>query len=282
MDQAANRTAPAPALARANAMPFGATATICPVATQIDGRTTVGFRVAAADGRARPVVVGIAGASRPTMVLFGTALALADAFDLLLVDMPGFNGSGPAASPRLELFAAHVADLVRAELGGRDLLFLGESFGGCVAMEAARRLEPEMPVRALALVDPPLSRAAQLRARSYLHVMFAADPSRDTPFLREYADGDGFIRDDDPDVYWRLLRDTGAARGVLILAGGRAGDDTSAAPAALFTPADAMRAAECVPGDLAVLRLEKAGHSVLQETPDEAAAALREFFRARC
>ncbi len=264
--------------ARAQPVPFGR-AWIRPVRTEADGRTTCGFLVTGKAGRGRPAIVGIAGTFRPSTALFDVARFLADSFDLLLVDMPGFNGSGPAVSARVEVFAAHVADLVAAELAGREVLLLGESFGGIVALAAAAR--PDFAgVRGFALVDPPLSLAAQLHARAHLRKGIAG--YRANAFLEAYMEGDGFIREADPDAWWRRLGDVAATGGVLVLTGGRLDGDTGTEQTALFTREDETRAAACVPDDLAVLRLSQAGHIVLQEAPAAAFAALRDFCLARC
>lgn len=256
-------------------VPFGPAA-IQPVAAACDGRRTFGFLVTSDAGRARPAIVGIAGAFRESSLLFPTVLALCAEFDVLLVDMPGMNGTGPAVSASIEGFARHVADLVGTELPARDLLLLGESFGGSVALEAAAQLGTAR-VRGIALVDPPLTYAAQLRVRAYMQ---AAGLPR-TPFLDSYIDGNGVVRDADPDAYLDRLREAGAAASVLILAGGRFDDDNLSTPAALVSAADEAAIAACGLDDLFFLRLPQAGHLVLSEAPGAAHEALQGFFRER-
>ena len=80
-------------------VPFGPAA-IQPVAAACDGRRTFGFLVTSEAGRTRPVIVGIAGAFRESSLLFPTVLALCAEFDVLLVDMPGMNGTSPAVSAK--------------------------------------------------------------------------------------------------------------------------------------------------------------------------------------
>ncbi len=256
-------------------VPFGPAA-IQPVAAVCDGRRTFGFLVTSEAGRMRPAIVGIAGAFRESSLLFPTVLALCAEFDVLLVDMPGMNGTGPAVSASTENFARHVVDLVGTELGQREILLLGESFGGPVALEAASILGAAA-VRGIALVDPPLAYPAQLRVRAYMQN--AGLPR--TPFLDSYIDGPGIVRDADPDWYLNRLRAAGASASVLILAGGRFDDDTLGAPAALVSPADEAAIAACGLGDLFFVRLPQAGHLVLKEAPGAAHEALRDFFRER-
>ncbi len=256
-------------------VPFGPAA-IQPVAATCDGRRTFGFLVTSDPGHARPAIVAIAGAFRESSLLFPTVLALCAEFDVLLVDMPGMNGTGPAVSASIESFAQHVVDLVGTELAGRDLLLLGESFGGPVALEASAALGTAR-VRGIALVDPPLTYAAQLRVRAYMQ---AAGLPR-TPFLDSYIDGNGIVRDADPDAYLQRLRDAGASASVLILAGGRFDNDNLGAPAALVSPADEAAIAACGLGDLFFVRLPQAGHLVLKEAPNAAHEALLGFFRER-
>ena len=268
-------SAPRPLAPRMAPVPFGPAA-IQPVAAACDGRRTFGFLVTSEAGRTRPAIVGIAGAFRESSLLFPTVLALCAEFDVLLVDMPGMNGTSPAVSASIEGFARHVLDLVGTELGGRDIMLLGESYGGPVALEAAAMLGTAA-VRGIALVDPPLTYAAQLRVRAYMQ---AAGLPR-TPFLDSYIDGSGIVRDADPAAYLDRLRAAGASASVLILAGGRFDDNTLGAPAALVSPADEAEIAACALGDLFFLRLPQAGHLVLQEAPNAAHEALRDFFRER-
>lgn len=257
-------------------MPFGR-AWIRPVETVVADRTTAGYLITGKQGRERPAIVAIAGAFRPSTLLFDTAHPLSDRFDILLVDMPGFGRTGPAVLPSADVFACHVCELVTAELGGRALMFLGESFGGIVALAAARQLGPDR-VAGIAMVDPPLTQAAQARARSYLRrLVGSAVP---TPFLAAYLDGDRIIRDGDRDGYLAAVRDVQAWARMLVLVGGRADGDTDGAPATLNTPDDEIAIRASDPPELAVLRIAEAGHQVLQEARATSVGALLHFYEA--
>jgi predicted O-linked N-acetylglucosamine transferase (SPINDLY family) len=260
-------------------MPFGP-ASIQPVAAACEGRRTSGFLVTSEAGRARPAVVAIAGAFRETWELFPTALALCGEFDILFVDMPGINGTGPAESASVEIFARHVVDLVATELGRRDLLLLGESLGGPVALEAAANLGANS-VRGIALVDSPLTYPAQLRVRAYWRDFWHAPGRLRTPLVDSYIDGNGVVRDADPDAYLNRLRAAGASASVLVLSGGRHNEDLPGAPACLVSIADEAEIAACGLGDLFFVRLLQAGHVVLAEVPNAAHNVLLEFFRER-
>ena len=267
------RPAPKP---RAQPSPFGR-AWIRPVETFADGRTTSGYLITGKAGRMRPAIVGIAGNFRPTTVLFDTARRLSAEFDLLLVDMPGFNGTGPAAAPSVEVFASHVGDLVAAELDGREILFLGESFGGVVALASAARLGPAR-VRAIATVDPPISAATQAKARAYLRKAVAG--MKADPFLSAYLDGQEMIRDADGEGYLGLLRSIAGWARLLVLAGGRTDSDTMKAPATLNTAEDELAIRATGLGDLSFVRFAEAGHAVLEEAASAADAALIAFLLA--
>jgi protein O-GlcNAc transferase len=267
------RPAPKP---RAQPTPFGR-AWIRPVETFADGRTTSGYLITGKAGRMRPAIVGIAGNFRPATVLFEIAKRLSAEFDLLLVDIPGFNGTGPAAAPSVATFASHVGDLVAAELEGREILLLGESFGGVIALASAARLGPAR-VRAIATVDPPISAATQAKARAYLRRAVAGMQAN--AFLSAYLDGQDMIRDADGDGYLGLLRNVAGWARLLVLAGGRTDSDTMKAPATLNVAEDEMAIRATGIGDLSFVRFPEAGHAVLEEAENAADAALKAFLLA--
>jgi hypothetical protein len=261
---------------RAQPVPFGR-AWMRPVETVAAGRTTCGYLITGKQGRGRPAVVGIAGAFRPSSALFGPVRALCDGFDFLLVDMPGFNGTGPAIRPSVDTFADHVLDLAAAELGDRAILLLGESFGGIIALSVAARLGPGR-VSGIALIDPPLSQPALGKARAYLRQVTGEGVPN--AFLAEFLDGDGIIRDADPDGYLGLVRDVQDWARILTLAGGRTDGNTLAAPHALMDPVDELTVRASDPPELASLRFAEAGHQVLSEAGAASVAALRRFYES--
>jgi pimeloyl-ACP methyl ester carboxylesterase len=107
----------------------------------LEARSIDGTRVAAhvsGDGPALLVVHGIAGdATRWTLV----RPRLAERFTVYAMDRRGRGASQDAAIHSIALEAEDVAALVRA-IGG-DVFVLGHSYGGLVALEAAR-IEPRI------------------------------------------------------------------------------------------------------------------------------------------
>jgi pimeloyl-ACP methyl ester carboxylesterase len=80
--------------------------------------------------------------------------ALADRFELLVVDRPGFPPNPPVARIDFEVDAALVAEL----LGPGDHL-VGHSYGGVIALLAAAE-RPEL-LRSLTVIEPPATGVAE-------------------------------------------------------------------------------------------------------------------------
>ena len=84
---------------------------------------------------------------------WGGQLTLADQFDLVVVDRPGFPPGPPVERVDFDVDAGLVADA----LGSRAHL-VGHSYGGVIALLAAARRQGA--VRSLTVVEPPATRVA--------------------------------------------------------------------------------------------------------------------------
>lgn len=110
---------------------------------------------------------------------------LADRFELMVVERPGFPPSPPVARVDFEEDAALVASLLRP---GDHLV--GHSYGGVISLLAAAR-QPE-PLCSLAVLEPPATRVA-------LDVPVVAEFARHAQEL--WADGPT----DDPEAFLRAF-----------------------------------------------------------------------------
>ena len=94
--------------------------------------------------------------------------ALAQDFEVLTVDLPGFGASPPARTASLDLWADEVDELVEAIVGNRPVAVAGLSMGGYVALRLAERhperLEGLILADTRAAADPPENRAARSEA----------------------------------------------------------------------------------------------------------------------
>lgn len=104
-----------------------------------------------------PPLVAIHGGLGSAQSWSAVARRLADRFALLLVDRRGRGDSGPGAEPHA--FAREVEDAHAVlEQAGSGAVLLGHSFGGAVALEAARTAD----VARLAVYEPAVGIAAQI------------------------------------------------------------------------------------------------------------------------
>lgn len=104
-------------------------------------------------GRGRPILL-VPGITSPAVTWGFTAEALADDFDVYVVDVRGrgLSESGPALNYDLDSCAADLNAFVAA-LGLPDVIGLGHSMGARHLLRAARRAR----YARLVLVDPPVS-----------------------------------------------------------------------------------------------------------------------------
>ena len=105
----------------------------------------------------RPVLLLIHGVFRHSSELFQWADCDDSGFDLVFADLPGHGQSSATEDVTIAGFAAAVADAITTALGGRDVVVVGSSLGGLVAL-ALGCLGIES-VKAVVAADPPLTMA---------------------------------------------------------------------------------------------------------------------------
>jgi pimeloyl-ACP methyl ester carboxylesterase len=247
------------------------------------------------DGSGEPLVlVHALGASR---LLWEPVLPLLSArHDVISVDLPGFGASTPVDEPSVPRFADTIEGLLD-ELGVADAHVAGNSLGGWLAIELARRGRARTAVAispagmgtdwenrrasatlavARALAKPSAALAGPLSRRAAGRVLLSGGmfgrPTRLEPgyiaaLAREYAAGPGFTAT----RRW-LFTHSAAGLGeidspVLIAWGTR---DT------LLPPRQARRFADAIPG--AELRmLPGLGHSPMADDPELVASLISDF-----
>jgi pimeloyl-ACP methyl ester carboxylesterase len=110
------------------------------------------------EGSQRPAVVFLHGAWRRAEVFAPWADLLADVADVVLVDLPGHGQSEPIAGASVAAIADCVHEALRAALPGRQVLLVGESLGGLIALTIAGEADHQ-PVKAVFAADPPFTTA---------------------------------------------------------------------------------------------------------------------------
>ncbi len=108
--------------------------------------------------RVAPLVVVLHGALRDFSFVEGWADRLTGIADVLLVEMPGHGRSTPILPARVEALADGVLWALKKEYSSRDILLVGESLGGLVALMIGGRAD-RGPVQAILAADPPMTTA---------------------------------------------------------------------------------------------------------------------------
>jgi pimeloyl-ACP methyl ester carboxylesterase len=115
----------------------------------------------------RPIAVFIPGLGASLLLAAVHALALLDRFDVVVCSLPGHSGSDELSDVSLAGFADECAALVTAAMpAARNLFAVGQSLGGLIALEMARRCPDR--IRHVILLDPPF-RLTRARPARMLH-----------------------------------------------------------------------------------------------------------------
>lgn len=131
----------------------------------------------------RPVLLMIHGALRQSADLFPWADLDECEFDLVFADLPGHGQSPPSDDVTIEGFAADVGDAIIAALGKRDVVVVGESLGGLVALALGGLHIGQ--IKGVVAADPPLSVAKLWHVRDAICSAVAGDPAN--LFLHSFA-----------------------------------------------------------------------------------------------
>lgn len=103
----------------------------------------------------RPVALILHGALRDASALFHWVRLLDTHFDVVFVDLPGHGSSPSIEEVSVESFAANIGDAVRGTLAGREIVIIGESISGLIAIAMGDGSIAE--IRAVVGVDPPFA-----------------------------------------------------------------------------------------------------------------------------
>jgi pimeloyl-ACP methyl ester carboxylesterase len=131
----------------------------------------------------RPVLILIHGALRHSIDLFEWVQLGEPDFDVVFIDLPGHGKSPATPSATVEIFAANVGDAITCALGNREVVVVGESLGGLVAI--ALGTLPLGNIRAIIAADPPLTMGKLWHIRNAIFNFLASSPSN--LFLKSFA-----------------------------------------------------------------------------------------------
>lgn len=237
---------------------------------RLTGRTVAlnGCRIPEAPRPGRPMALFLAGLGSDLAASCQTALALADLFDLAVIDLPGYGITAPLAKPTLAALADEVVALFeQGSITGPVPFAFGESLGGLVALELARRtgqignvvlldtpFRGGLPVfKAQAAANPFIVQNEALRAMGRL-VLGVDAATRKTVHT---------------DAYHDLV--AGAAFGCMLIPGERRPGPLGPS---YVDDEDIARLRQVNPNVVIVPRVVGATHTVLRDQPDACRALL--------
>lgn len=224
----------------------------------------------------RPVVVFLHGALRNAAVLLPWAELLSDVADVVLVDLPGHGRSEPIAPATVAAMADAVHDALKAALPGRQLLLVGESMGGTIALAIAGQADPAW-IRAVFAADPPMTTAKLWSVADNFRRVIVSHP--DNPFFAAFGrDAFGIIPDDIEElIYYPLV---GALRIPALIA---TGDIRLLPPrrvngvTCVFDAVDQFVVGQLYPDKARLHRIANCGHLLLVDAKDECLRLIQEL-----
>lgn len=224
----------------------------------------------------RPVVVLLHGALRNAAVLLPWADLLSDVADVVLVDLPGHGRSEPIESATIAAMADAVHDALKAALPGRQLLLVGESLGGTIALAIGGQADPAW-IRAVFAADPPVTTAKLWSVADNFRRLIASQP--DNPFFARLGrDAFGITPDDIEElIYYPLI---GALRVPALIA---TGDIRLLPPrrvngvTCLFDPVDQFVVAHLYPDKARIHRIANCGHLLLVDAKAECLVLIQDL-----
>jgi pimeloyl-ACP methyl ester carboxylesterase len=107
----------------------------------------------------RPLVIVLHGALRHSENTQAWFPVLSKDFDVIFVDLPGHGHSPSDGEPSIPAFTERFREFLLRHFARRDVVIVGESVGGLVALGVADGRTP--CVRGVIAADPPLSTAKQ-------------------------------------------------------------------------------------------------------------------------
>ena len=135
-------------------------------------------------GPPRPVVLFIHGALRSANELAHWADNFEGLADVALLDMPGHGRSQPIFPATFDAMVNKIVDGIRVGLAGRDVVLVGESLGGLMALAIGGRPDAG-PVRAVLAADPPITTKKLLHVHRNFQNVIAQ--TKEPAFLESFA-----------------------------------------------------------------------------------------------
>ena len=228
----------------------------------------------------KPVVVMLHGALRNSAPLVPWLPALERDFELLFIDLPG-HGQAPELYPvSVENFARNIGDAISSLLAGREVMVIGESLGGLIAL-CLGGLDLPM-LRCVFAADPPLSMAKQWQVT---HAVREHAKAARGKFWTEFAFNIFGVTEDGLDpadrIYYPLLQRLAVPACILT------GDvplfpvRASAATPCLIDAVDEDAILRYSNGKAVLRRVEGCGHLVLTDALSASLTHFRQFARDR-
>ncbi|MBI1198284.1 MAG: alpha/beta fold hydrolase [Phenylobacterium sp.] len=227
----------------------------------------------------RPVVLFLHGSLRNSAVLQAWADPIDPVADAVFFDLPGHGQSDAIADMSVRGIATHVAATLRAALGPRRVVLVGESLGGTVAFAVAGMPAADS-VAAVLAADPPLT-TAKLWSVAQAHLRRLHQLPADH-YLHGYADKVfGLTRRGlEERIYYPLLGDL---RIPTVIAAG----DTPLFPprnmdgsTTIFDAVDEFVTRNLYPGRIEIERIANCGHLVLVEAAQASLAIIMRLLAA--
>lgn len=135
-------------------------------------------------GSPYPVVALLHGALRSSVDLHHWIHHLQPIADVVLIDLPGHGRSDPIAPATLEALVATISHGLQAGLRDRQVVLVGESLGGLVALGIGGLPDPG-PVVGVLAADPPLATKKLLNVHRNIQKFLIELP--DHRFLKSMA-----------------------------------------------------------------------------------------------
>jgi pimeloyl-ACP methyl ester carboxylesterase len=226
-----------------------------------------GYVAQAATDLQRPVVVFLHGAGRSSASLVPWGDLLGDVADVVLLDLPGHGKSTPISPSTVSAMGDALHDALQAALPDRQLLLVGESLGGTIALAIGGQADPHW-IRAVFAADPPLTTAKLWSVTNSFRRFVAGNP--DHPFGRVSRDAFGITPDDVEElIYYPLV---GALRMPALIA---TGDIRLLPPrqvngvTCLFDAVDQFVVDQLYPDKARIHRIAGCGHLLLDDARAE-------------
>lgn len=224
----------------------------------------------------RPAVVLVHGALRSAANLASWPAQLRDQADVYLMELPAHGRSTPIDPPSIVNMAAVLGQAIAERIPNPEVLVVGESIGGLVALALAGQ-PSSGTVRAVLALDPPMTTGKLWTWRLH-RLAERREMMRSRPALAAFDREVFGIYPDrfEERIYYDLI---GHAQVPVVIAGG---DRTALASKAIGAPSvfdeiDRFVISRMYPSHAQIQTIENAGHVLLEDAPDACAGLIRDI-----